>query len=434
MLASERPSTLGLRSLLGAAVGIAGLAGSATAQPADLAFDLTKIGLGGGAIALGDIDGDGDLDLATTDPGEDLALVLRNAGDGTFSDVAAYPVFLEPEGIVFVDLDSDLDLDFVTVNKGGDGTVSVYMNPGNGNYAPQPEEPVKQAGLAPIAIASGQLDFKASDDVMTANHAGANVSMLRSKDDGKFHYEVNTGTGAAKPSGVALGDIDGDGSLDCVVPMLGSNGLLAVLFNNDNAIFPTKDLYSPGLEPWGVDVGDLDGDDDMDVVTTNGNGNLVVFLNRGDGQLDPPLQFPAVSQPRDVALVDLDADLDLDAAVVGGDQLAVLLNDGAAEFTNVLTLVSGAGADEVTAGDLNDDQAMDLVVANHAEGSVSVFLSTTTPRCPGDFNGDGAANVLDFVAYQAAFIAGDSSADCNDDGELDVLDFVCFSGLVQDCL
>ena len=49
--------------------------------------------------------------------------------------------------------------------------------------------------------------------------------------------------------------------------------------------------------------------------------------------------------------------------------------------------------------------------------------------CPGDFNGDGSLDVLDFVAFQGAWQAGDPSADCDDSGTFDIIDFVCFQGL-----
>jgi hypothetical protein len=52
--------------------------------------------------------------------------------------------------------------------------------------------------------------------------------------------------------------------------------------------------------------------------------------------------------------------------------------------------------------------------------------------CPADFNGDGTLSVLDFVAFQLAWQAGDPSADCDASGTFDVVDFVCFQGLFQD--
>jgi hypothetical protein len=64
--------------------------------------------------------------------------------------------------------------------------------------------------------------------------------------------------------------------------------------------------------------------------------------------------------------------------------------------------------------------------------TLSDVFSFETAGCAGDFNGDGMANVLDFVAFQLAFVAGDPLADVNDDGMLSVLDFVVFQILFQE--
>lgn len=54
-----------------------------------------------------------------------------------------------------------------------------------------------------------------------------------------------------------------------------------------------------------------------------------------------------------------------------------------------------------------------------------------TGGCAADFNGDGTLDILDFIAFQGAFVAGDPSADCDANGRLNVLDFVCFQSLFQ---
>jgi hypothetical protein len=51
--------------------------------------------------------------------------------------------------------------------------------------------------------------------------------------------------------------------------------------------------------------------------------------------------------------------------------------------------------------------------------------------CPNDFNGDGSLNILDFVAYQNAFVSQDENADINGDGMLNILDFVAFQEIYQ---
>jgi len=67
------------------------------------------------------------------------------------------------------------------------------------------------------------------------------------------------------------------------------------------------------------------------------------------------------------------------------------------------------------------------------EGVPSFFTAVLTPQaaCSADFNGDANLDILDFVAFQAAWQAADPDADCNTDGEHNVLDFVCFQSAFQ---
>lgn len=53
-------------------------------------------------------------------------------------------------------------------------------------------------------------------------------------------------------------------------------------------------------------------------------------------------------------------------------------------------------------------------------------VSLEESGCPADFNGDGTLNILDYVAFQSAFVAQDSDADCDDNGQFQILDFVCY--------
>ena len=62
-----------------------------------------------------------------------------------------------------------------------------------------------------------------------------------------------------------------------------------------------------------------------------------------------------------------------------------------------------------------------------------VFVHPIDP-CTADANGDGALDILDFVAFQQLFLAGDPRADCDADGVLNILDFVCFQlAFVEGC-
>jgi hypothetical protein len=50
-------------------------------------------------------------------------------------------------------------------------------------------------------------------------------------------------------------------------------------------------------------------------------------------------------------------------------------------------------------------------------------------ECPADINGDGMLNILDFIAFQAAWMAMEDIADCDNSGTFNILDFICYQGV-----
>jgi hypothetical protein len=83
-------------------------------------------------LKLGDLDNDGDIDLAVANIGSDNVSVLLGNGDGSFRPAANYRVGDEPISAALGDLDNDGDLDLAVTNKGSDN-VSVLINVTNLN-------------------------------------------------------------------------------------------------------------------------------------------------------------------------------------------------------------------------------------------------------------------------------------------------------------
>ena len=78
-----------------------------------------------------------------------------------------------------------------------------------------------------------------------------------------------------------------------------------------------------------------------------------------------------------------------------------------------------------------DLYTLELTWVGEVEPS-DMFTIAAMPPCDADFNADGELGILDFVALQLAWKAGDDEADVNGDGVLDVLDFVAFHALFQE--
>ena len=309
--------------LLGTPSGFA----AATAFPA---------GSGPRGAALGDFDKDGDLDVAVADEGyvgtggwADFGVTLLwNDGSGGFANadfLALPPGEIRAVCLAAGDLDQDGDLD-LAVGLFGSGTmqsrVASFVNDGTGHFG---AVTLAATGWGPVSIRLGDIDGDGLLDAVTANTLGDSMSVLHGDGDGSFTPLWGHSAGT-NPTDVALGDYDGDGWLDaCVSYRFG----ILVLHNLVGTLDYHANLAS-GLFPQGVDLGDLDGDGRLDLVSVDYLGNLA-FVFRGDGAGGFALdrQVPVSGQPAAVSLGDTDGDLDLDLVlpVAAADGVTVLSNE-----------------------------------------------------------------------------------------------------------
>jgi len=273
------------------------------------------------SLALGDLDGDGDLDLVAADSLQNNVRVLLNGGSGNFTHVATYSAGTTPKSVALGDLDGDGDLDLVTANMGSND-VSVLLNE-NGSFGSHATYGV---GDNPVSIVLADLDADGDLDLVTANQGSSNVSVLVNE-GGTFGSHTTYAAAGTATSCVVAGDLDGDGDLDLAITNHDSDNM-SVLLNQGDGSFGSSGTYATGGWPHGIAIGDLDGDGDPDLVVANQNSNVMsVFLNQGNGSfVSQPTTRPNQLQHA-VTLGDMDADGDLDAVVSASAMgVHVLLN------------------------------------------------------------------------------------------------------------
>ncbi|MCI0589388.1 MAG: VCBS repeat-containing protein [Planctomycetes bacterium] len=329
--------------------------------------------------ALGDVDGDGDLDAVLSDR---LGGLLLNDGSGAWIPNSFVPPFngaTSTQAIALGDLDGDGDLDAFCGRWGQSGH---YLNNGAGGFSASPA-PLPPISVATFAVALGDVDGDGDLDALLGN-GGVNVAPFQQN-----YLYLNIGSGAFGNATIqlpvigdntrdlALVDLDGDGDLDLLTASLGE----VRVDRNDGAGGFTNVHWFSFIPATSVAPGDVDGDGDIDALV--GSVQDLLLVNDGSGSLaDATPQLPALGQStEDVALGDLDGDGDLDALLVGpGGQNAFYLNDGSGSFvdaSNELDPFSGfeqhAG---LALGDVDGDGDVDAVVG--VGGSPDRLLTNLT--------------------------------------------------------
>ena len=186
------------------------------------------VGNGPRSVAIGDLNGDGKLDLAVANFNSDNVSVLLGNGDGTFQAAVNYPAggFASPSpfSVAIADLSGDGKLDLAVADS-GNSSVSVLLGHGDGTFA---AASVRPAGNTPSSVAIGDLNGDGRPDLVTANRGSANVSVLLGNGNGTFQNPVNFAAGAS-PYSVAIGNFNGDAGPDLAVANLGTTNVSVLL-------------------------------------------------------------------------------------------------------------------------------------------------------------------------------------------------------------
>jgi hypothetical protein len=328
-------------------------------------------------VAVGDFNGDGIPDLAVANnngsasPGS-VSVLLGN-GDGSFKAPVAYAAGSEAMSLAVGDLNGDGILDLVVVNHNS-GTVSVFLGNGDGTFQSQV---TYTTGSGPMSAAVGDFNGDGIPDLAVTNMWDGTVSVLLGNGDGTFRTQVAYATGIY-PVSVAVGDFNGDGILDLAVTNSGS-GTISVFLGNGDGSFQSQITYAAGFGGESVAVGDFNGDGILDLAVANDSaGTISVLLGKGDGSFQSQVTYATGVTPMSVAVGDFNGDGIPDLAISneGSSTVSILLGKGDGTFQSQASYATGAYPYSVAVGDFNGDGISDLAVANAGAGTVSALLGS----------------------------------------------------------
>jgi hypothetical protein len=384
-----------------------------------------------GMVVAGDLDGDGDVDIVSTDehvsvepfePGQiawyenktihrsatfPVETLVSTAADGARAAFAA-------------DVDGDGDLDILSASF-NDNALRWYENDGTPNVGAWTARLVGSATGA-TSVSAADIDGDGDMDVIATASTDGRVLWFENNGASPPSFTSRTITAAAPNVAWAVpADINGDGRMDVVSASF-----------NDNTIRWSVNDGTPANGAWGtlvvpsslsglraVFAADVNGDGHVDILSASSDGKIVWYDNfSGTGTLWTPHTITTGAPgARSVFAADIDSDGNLDVLSASADDGTIrwyqnVLGDGTVWVPLVISN-SAAQAQSVFAADADNDGDLDVFSASSGDNRIVFYENDGTP-----FGSNWAATTLTAAAASARAVF---AADIDGDGDVDVL-------------
>ena len=356
------------------------------------------------AVDVGDIDGDGDVDIVTADIPTSTISVLLGAGAGGVAGPVSYPTGTDPLDVVLADFDGDGDLDVASISQATDA-VSVLIDVGAGVLAAPVSHPV---GNDPRQLVSVDLDGDGDMDLAASTADVAGLSLLFGDGAGGF-APVQSLDFAGSTDLLVAADVNADGLVDLVADTSGIDGnRVGTRLGSSGGGFGPVLLHDEpfdGPAPYALAVADADGDDRLDLLVAT--PSVTVFPGDGEGGWES-VPKPGIESPALVDSGDLDGDGRDDLVLADANGTSVRLADGQGAWGEAVPLGFSSTV-FLHLRDENGDGHLDVLTIGY---DVSSLPPTANLRIA---DGDGAGGFGAPVDHPFEWL----DATCGEPGDLD---------------
>jgi len=354
------------------------------------------------AFAVGDVTGDGIAEVVVAH-GNDQNLSVYKQGGGALTLQDNYTIGLGQTSVVLGDFNSDGRTD-VAVSRYPADAVLVFNQTNAGKLAAPATYAV---GKGPVALAAGDFDTDTKTDLVAASNEGQSITPLVQDSSGGLTKKADIALGA-RPTGAFAGCVNNDGRAEIFIPS--DSGNISV-FRQDNS-GGLKAPFNITVErgPPAMTLADLNKDGRTDMPVASASGTFYSYMQLdflgGDGK-----SYALDNNPTMVSAGDLNNDGAKDIVVGYDNQISVLLQNQGGDLRQRVNYVTNSwNLRGLATGDLNGDGRDDVLVAGHDQAQVLVFYQnnqgTLDPYISIPFS-----NVLTHGGLACADVTGDGRKD-----------------------